>query len=268
MIALDADGRVAVEWTDGGRVTRTAAPFRCPNGDKNPMRADSITLVRRIAKGLEETVAEERRRLGTSAFRDRTLSRRPRRLHGPVGRIGTGRRVRGLSHPGGPVGPRCERRRQTTGGTPMKTLLVCTSVSHGNTRRVARAMAGVLDARVVAPQEVTPEEVAEHDLVGFGSGVFAQRMHPDLLRFVRALPPSSGRAFVFATSGLPELAFAPFTRPLVRLLAGRGRAVEATFTCRGFDTWAPFRLIGGINKQRPDADDLSAARAFARRLLA
>ncbi|MFD6230249.1 flavodoxin family protein [Streptomyces sp. NPDC060232] len=148
----------------------------------------------------------------------------------------------------------------------MTTLLVCTSVSHGNTRRVAAAMAEVLAARVVAPHEVTAAEVAGHDLVGFGSGVFAQRMHPDLLAFARALPTSSGRAFVFATSGLPEPVFAPYTRPLVRLLEGKGYAVEGTFTCRALDTWAPFRLIGGINKRRPDAGDLTAARAFATRL--
>ncbi|WP_030723940.1 flavodoxin family protein [Streptomyces sp. NRRL S-237] len=145
----------------------------------------------------------------------------------------------------------------------MKTLLVCTSVSHGSTRRVAEAMGEVLGARVVAPEEVSAAEPAGYDLVGFGSGVFHRRMHPDLLGFVRALPASSGRAFVFATSGLPESALAPFTRPMVRLLEGKGFEVEGTFACRGFDTWAPFRLIGGINKRRPNGDDLAAARAFA-----
>ncbi|MFD7912865.1 flavodoxin family protein [Streptomyces sp. NPDC059752] len=171
----------------------------------------------------------------------------------------------------------------------MKTLLVCTSVSHGNTRRVARAMAEVLDARVVAPVEVEVSDLPGYDLVGFGSGVFSQRLHRDLLGFARSVPrprprprsrsrsrsrprlgsrstASTRRAFVFATSGLPELAFAPFTRPLVRLLEGRGFEVVDTFTCRALDTWMPFRLIGGIDKQRPDEDDLAAARAFARRL--
>ncbi|MEU8432793.1 flavodoxin family protein [Streptomyces sp. NPDC029216] len=148
----------------------------------------------------------------------------------------------------------------------MKSVIVCTSVSHGNTRRVADTMARVLGARVVSPEEADPAELAGAGLVGFGSGVFYGRLHPGLTGFVEALPPVHGRASVFATSGLPELPPAPFTRPLVRLLTGKGFQVEGSFSCRAFDTWTPFKLVGGINKQRPNGGDLAAARAFAERL--
>ncbi|MFB0630411.1 flavodoxin family protein [Streptomyces sp. AB3(2024)] len=148
----------------------------------------------------------------------------------------------------------------------MKAVIVCASVSHGNTRRVADTMALVLGAKVVSPEEAGPAEPAGADLVGFGSGVFHGRLHPRLTDFVEALPAGRGRAFVFATSGLPEKPFAPFTRPLVRLLEGKGFEVDGSFSCRAFDTWAPFKLVGGINKQRPNAGDLAAARAFAERL--
>ncbi|MFD9408642.1 flavodoxin family protein [Streptomyces sp. NPDC059989] len=148
----------------------------------------------------------------------------------------------------------------------MNTVIVCASVSHGNTRRVADAMAQVLGAKVVAPEEVDPGELAGADLVGFGSGVFYSRLHPRLTDFVKALPAGRGRAFVFATSGLPELPRAPFTRPLAKLLEAKGFEVEGSFLCRALDTWAPFKLVGGINKQRPNDGDLAAARAFAERL--
>ncbi|GAB2713331.1 flavodoxin family protein [Kitasatospora kifunensis] len=148
----------------------------------------------------------------------------------------------------------------------MRTVIVCASVSHGNTRRVADTMARVLSAKVVSPEEVELAELADADLVGFGSGVFYSRLHPRLTDFVKALPSGRGRAFVFATSGLPELPLAPFTRPLVRLLEGKGFEVDGSFACRAFDTWTPFKLVGGINKQRPNVDDLAAARAFAERL--
>ncbi|MFC8096377.1 flavodoxin family protein [Streptomyces sp. NPDC057301] len=145
----------------------------------------------------------------------------------------------------------------------MRTVIVCASVSHGNTRRVADSMAEVLGAEVVAPEQADLAELAGADLVGFGSGVFHGRLHPRLTEFVRALPAGRGRAFVFATSGLPEIAPAPFTRPLVRLLQGKGFEVDGSFSCRAFDTWTPFKLVGGINKQRPNAGDLAAARTFA-----
>ncbi|MFG2292639.1 flavodoxin family protein [Streptomyces sp. NPDC048603] len=148
----------------------------------------------------------------------------------------------------------------------MKTVIVCASVSHGNTRRVADAMARVLGAKVVSPEQADPAELAGADLVGFGSGVFYGRLHRRLTDFVKALPAGRGRAFVFATSGRPEAPRAPFTRPLVRLLEGKGFEVDGNFSCRALDTWAPFKLVGGINKQRPDAGDLAAAREFAERL--
>lgn len=148
----------------------------------------------------------------------------------------------------------------------MKTVIVCTSVSHGNTRRIADSMAQVLDAKVVSPEQADLTELAEADLVGFGSGVFYSRLHPHITDFVKALPAGRGRAFVFATSGLPAIPLAPFTRPLVQLLEDKGLEVDGTFSCRAFDTWGPFKLVGGINRQRPNDADLAAARAFAGRL--
>ncbi|WP_406144244.1 flavodoxin family protein [Streptomyces sp. NBC_01012] len=148
----------------------------------------------------------------------------------------------------------------------MKVVIVCASVSHGNTRRVADSMAQVLGAKVVPPEQADLEELAGADLVGFGSGVFYQRLHPSLTGLVKALPTGRGRAFVFATSGLPELPLVPFTRSVVQLLKGKGFEVDGQFSCRALDTMMPFKLIGGIQKQRPNDEDLAAARAFATRL--
>ncbi|MEE1782898.1 flavodoxin family protein [Streptomyces sp. SP17BM10] len=146
----------------------------------------------------------------------------------------------------------------------MKAIIVCTSVSHGNTQRVADVMGRALAAPVVAPEEVDVADLSAYDLVGFGSGIFSGRCHPRLRRFVSALPEGGrGKAFVFTTSGLPEPGFRPFTGPLVRRLERKGFAVSDTFSCRGFDTWLPFKLVGGISKARPNADDLAAAHAFA-----
>ena len=149
----------------------------------------------------------------------------------------------------------------------MKTLIVCTSVSHGNTARVAAAMGGVLDASIVTPNEVDLVDLADADLVGFGSGVFNMDLHPQLRDFVASLPRRRGGfAFVFATSGLPEPPFRRYLGRFANTLQDRGFEVLDTFSCRGYDTWWPFKIVGGIRKTHPDETDLQSARQFAQQL--
>ncbi|AFA76061.1 putative flavodoxin (plasmid) [Gordonia polyisoprenivorans VH2] len=61
----------------------------------------------------------------------------------------------------------------------------------------------VLHARSLTPQEVGAAELADADLVGFGSGIYFMRFDQALLDCVSRLPDMAGkRAFVFGTSGL------------------------------------------------------------------
>lgn len=39
------------------------------------------------------------------------------------------------------------------------------------------------------------------------------------------------------------------------------------FSCKGYDTFGPFKLVGGIAKGRPNAKDLAAAVDFYRGLM-
>lgn len=150
----------------------------------------------------------------------------------------------------------------------MRVLIVCVSVSHGNTRKIADAMATVLDGSVREPEDVDPVEVAGYDLVGFGSGIFGFAPHDRLRRFVARLPRVAGtKAFVFATSGSGRILTRPFLTPLDRQLREKGFEVVGSFSCAGYDTWFPLRIVGGLNKGRPNADDLTRAREFAAKLL-
>lgn len=146
----------------------------------------------------------------------------------------------------------------------MKSLIVCVSISHGNTRKVADAIASRLGATVVEPEEVDLDRLIDYDLIGFGSGIYGWAVHPRLTSLVSRLAPVDGqKAFVFATRGAPELPCWPPTRATSQRLAAKGFDVIGSFSCRGLDTWGPLQLIGGVNKGRPSHADLAHARAFA-----
>jgi flavodoxin len=160
----------------------------------------------------------------------------------------------------------------------MRSIIVVSSYHHGNTEKVARALAGVLGAEVTRPQDTDPRRLGGYDLVGFGSGIDSDRHYTALLDLAAGLPRAGGaKAFIFSTCGIPvavagEAAVERYSArshaALRERLVSGGYAVVGEFSCAGHNTNSFLRLFGGLNKGRPDAGDLGRAREFARTLVA
>jgi flavodoxin len=154
-------------------------------------------------------------------------------------------------------------------GTP-RCLILLESPHHGNTAKVASAMADVLGAEVAHPEAVPYTSLTDYQLLGLASGVYYGRMHEALFEWLRGFPDApvpSMPAFIVSTSGLPFLAKL-WHAPLRHLLARKGFRVVGELACRGFDTWGPLWLTGGLNRAHPDARDLARAERFAAGLAA
>ena len=150
----------------------------------------------------------------------------------------------------------------------MKALLIYVSVHHGNTEKVARNMANILDADLVQVKQADAAKLEKYDLIGFGSGVYFGKHHASLLDFVDGLPMARDKkAFIFSTSGLRKIPFVhDFDKSLKAKLRRKGFDVIGEFSCRGYDTSRAAMIIGGINRGRPNARDLQQAADFAGRL--
>lgn len=146
----------------------------------------------------------------------------------------------------------------------MKSLIVCISVHHGNTQKVAEAMSEVLGAEVLEPGETNPAELSKYDLVGFGSGIFLHKHHKSLLDFADKMQTAGRKAFVFSTSGGSS---EKSHKTLNGKLRGKDFEILGEFHCRGWDTAVPFNIFGGLNKGKPNERDLEDAREFARSLM-
>jgi flavodoxin len=147
-----------------------------------------------------------------------------------------------------------------------RRLILLESPHHGNTAKVASAIAGVLGAEVAHSGAVPYTSLADCQLLGLASGVYYGRMHEALFAWLRGLPDApipTMTAFIVSTSGLPFLAKL-WHAPLRRLLARKGFRIVGEFACQGFDTWGPLWLTGGLNRIHPDARDLARAEEFAR----
>ena len=154
----------------------------------------------------------------------------------------------------------------------LRSLVVVFSYHHGNTRKIADAVAQVLGAEVKTPRQVQPEEIAEYDLIGFGSGIYSAKHHESLLDLADRLPQVTGKkAFIFSTYGAPAVAAGgDFVKnnhsQLRKKLKAKGYTVSGEFACAGWNTNVFLKYFGGLNRGRPNAEDLKHAEKFARNL--
>ena len=150
-----------------------------------------------------------------------------------------------------------------------KTLVIVFSYHHRNTEKIATVVATVLGAEVKTPLQVKPEEIAEYDLVGFGSGIYSATFDGSILDLADLLPKiNNKKAFLFSTYGAPA-AFAggDFVKnnhsQIRKKLQEKGYMIIGEFGCAGWNTNSFLKYFGGLNKGKPDAEDLRNAEEFA-----
>ena len=146
----------------------------------------------------------------------------------------------------------------------MKTAILYASVHHGNTKKVAEAMAEALSAELFDLTKQGDVDISGYDLIGFASGIYYSNMHKAVRKFAEAATFRPGqKVFLVCTCGMDSK---DFTKKVRKTLEDKQVEVLDSFRCRGFDTFGPLVLIGGIAKGRPNAEDLERAREYARNL--
>ena len=146
-----------------------------------------------------------------------------------------------------------------------RSILVLFSYHHNNTRKIAEVFAEVLEAQIRTPQEIGPEELQQYDLIGFGSGIYGGEHHRDLLDLADRLPSVVGKkVFLFSTSYDTRIEL--IHSSLKKRLEPKGYIIVDEFNCGGFNTNSFLKYFGGLNKGRPNAEDLKHAEGFAQGL--
>lgn len=146
-----------------------------------------------------------------------------------------------------------------------RALLFCYSIHHGNTRKIAEAVQRNCGTALVLPPYGDLPDLREYELVVFASGIYMSAFGRPIMELVDRLEGLDGKdCFTMYTSGS---ASSQLDRTFLRKLESKGAHVVGRFHCRGFDTFGPFKLIGGIRKNHPDDKDLEAAVSFCKNLM-
>jgi flavodoxin len=146
-----------------------------------------------------------------------------------------------------------------------RILIICKSIHHGNTMKVAETIGKVLNAQIVKPDNFDIKTISDYDLIGFGSGIYGGAHHESLLDLVLKIEiQKNKKAFIFSTS---SIRMAAMHKTLRDKLLKKEFEIIGEFFCKGFIDYSFLKhLFGGINKGRPNEKDLQQAQAFAKKL--
>ena len=142
----------------------------------------------------------------------------------------------------------------------MKTAIVYYSRHHGNTKKLVDAIAARYDVALIDASTGENADLTEFDCIGFASGIYFSSFAKQILSFAENCLPEGRQVFFMNTCGFqsPVIYF-----DAIRKVAKRKNCRElGTYQCLGFDTFGPFKLVGGVAKGHPGEEEIAAAVAF------
>ena len=141
----------------------------------------------------------------------------------------------------------------------MKVAIVYYSMHHGNTKKLLDAIQSKYDVTLVNVVECQSMDLSAYDCIGIASGIYFASFAKQVLSFAKENLPKGKNVFFMNTCGKE----APVYFESIRKITKSKECIElGTYQCLGFDTFGPFKLVGGISKGHPSTDEIEGAVTF------
>lgn len=145
-----------------------------------------------------------------------------------------------------------------------KIGIIYMSYHHGNTKKVLDAMKEEREIDLIDIKDANNIDLSLYDKIGLASGIYFQDVSKLITNFVNNQEFGKDKeVFIIYTCGLKITNYA---KKLEKLLIKKGCKHIGTFDCKGYDTFGPYKLIGGVAKNHPNEEDLMNARNFIKNI--
>lgn len=145
----------------------------------------------------------------------------------------------------------------------MNTAIIYYSRHHGNTKRLLDAIAAAEEVMLIDVTAPATADLTSFTRIGFASGIYYSSFAKQILSFASEHLPENKDVFYIYTHGAPVGGFLKG----IREIAEKKHCRElGAYHCLGFDTFGPFRLVGGIAKSHPTGEEIAGAVEFYRQL--
>ena len=142
----------------------------------------------------------------------------------------------------------------------MKTAIVYYSQHHGNTKKLLDAIAEKNEVTLIDVVRDKDKDISGYDRIGFASGIYFSNFAKQVLEYAETMLPQGKDVFFIATCGADPTD--SFFKGIRKITDNKNCRFLGQYICTGYDTFGPFKLVGGLKKGHPDADEIRRAAEF------
>ena len=141
----------------------------------------------------------------------------------------------------------------------MKTAIIYYSQHHGNTKKLIDSIASKHEIAMIDIAKNPDLSLSDYDIIGFASGIYFGKFHKSIIQCISQKLPENKKVFFIYTYGSKS---DNYIKSAEKAAIAKNSKIAGSFHCNGFDTFGPFKLIGGIAKGHPNENEISEAIKF------
>ena len=144
----------------------------------------------------------------------------------------------------------------------MRTAIIYYSKHHGNTLKLLEAIKEAYpDVELIDVTAAPDVDLKEYDVLGVASGIYYSKFARQITNALDKGLRRGMKIFAIYTCGQQR----PSYTALIKEYAEANMCTWlGEYGCRGYDTFGPFKVVGGIAKGHPAEDEIAGAVKFYR----
>ena len=145
-----------------------------------------------------------------------------------------------------------------------KIVIIYTSMHHGNTFKLVKAISDKYHIEIIDATEKSVVDLQKYDVIGFASGIDFGKFYETIENFAKENLPIKKQVFFLYTCAMERKGF---TNSMREIVAKKDAEVLGEYGCKGYNTYGPWKVIGGMNKKHPTEEEILLAVKFFENLL-
>ena len=147
----------------------------------------------------------------------------------------------------------------------MSTAIVYYSKHHENTKKLVDAIKEAHpDVKTIDITENRVMDLSQYTGIGIASGIYASKFALSLMEYLKEKMPTGKKIFLLYTYAMK---MGHYGKDIRSLIEDKNCKLVGEYSCQGYNTFGPFKLVGGTGKGHPTEEEIRDAVDFYSHLM-